>query len=60
MKATICDNCQSVVKAKVEDFYIIKIYKNEDWKDIKVVELCTNCFKKWSIDKNLNEMLLMS
>jgi len=45
MKATICDNCDSVIKAKQDDFYIIKIYRNEDWKDIKVIELCASCFK---------------
>jgi len=45
MKATICDNCSYIVK-KGEDFYIIKIYKNEDWKDIKVIELCLSCFSK--------------
>jgi len=59
MKATICDNCEGIVKPKQGDFYIIKIYKNEDWKDIKVIELCENCFKKMYQIKQLVDPVII-
>jgi len=46
MRVTICDNCECIVKAKEADYYIIKIYKNEDWKDIRCIELCYECYNK--------------
>jgi len=44
MRAIVCDNCQTTIKTD-GDYYVVKIAIRDSYKDIKVMELCPECFK---------------